>query len=620
MKGDSNRIIGIILIVVISFVYIKFFAPDVSELEAQAQAESADSTSVSIETEQTDIEEQDESKVVLPDSLLIAEKSATFGVFAPASIGENEIVSIENGDIKLDISSKGGKIVAAHIKGYDKIIEGEKSEEIKEELQLLNNKKNKFAYSFILNQGLKVSSEDLYFDVTSQGQGVVLTANLENGAKFIQTYKLGESGYNVDYDVQFTGLSNYLDLSAGGLELNWVNYLEKLEKNADYERNYSTVYFKPADDSADHCSCTGDDTEEPEGKLKWISATNQFFNTSIIAGSSFKSGNFETEVLDGEADALKKVSATVVLPADELSGFNMDMYIGPNKFENLREYDVELTEIVPFGSSIFGTVNRWIIRPIFNFFSKYFNNLGIAIILLTLVVKLALYPLQYKMIHSQAKMGVLKPKLAALKEKHPDDQQKVQMETMKMYQEYGVNPLGGCMPIVLQMPIWFALYRFFPASIEFRQESFLWATDLSSYDVFASLPFELPFYGDHVSLFTILWAGTTVIYTFYNSKHMDMSANPAMKYMQYFMPIMFLFVFNNYASGLTCYLFFSNVLNIAQTVITKKVISDEKLLNELESNKNKPKKAGGFAARLEKAVAESQKMKEQQEKNKRNKR
>lgn len=619
MKGDSNRIIGIILIVVISFVYIKFFAPDVSELEAQAQAETADSSSVNIEAEQA--EDVSEELIVenLPDSVLIAEKASTFGVFAPASVGSNEIISIENADLKLDISSKGGKIVAAHIKGYDKVLEGENNEEIKEELQLLNNAKNKFAYEFILNQGLKVSSEDLYFQTEVKGNEVVLTANLDTGAKFVQSYKLGDAGYNVDYDVQLTGLSNYLDLSAGGLKLNWVNYLEKLEKNSDYERNYSTVYFKPADDSADHCSCTGSDTEEPEGKLKWISATNQFFNTSMIAGSTFKSGTFETEVFDGESDVLKKVSATVVLPSEELSGFNMDMYIGPNKFENLREYDVELTEIVPFGSSIFGTVNRWIIRPVFNFFSKYFNNLGIAIILLTLVVKLALYPLQYKMIHSQAKMGVLKPKLAALKEKHPNDQQKVQMETMKMYQEYGVNPLGGCMPIVLQMPIWFALYRFFPASIEFRQESFLWATDLSSYDVFASLPFEIPFYGDHVSLFTILWAGTTVIYTFYNSRHMDMSANPAMKYMQYFMPIMFLFVFNNYASGLTTYLFFSNVLNIAQTVITKKVISDEKLMNELESNKNKPKKAGGFAARLEKAVAESQKMKEQQEKNKRKK-
>lgn len=617
MKGDSNRIIGIILIVIISFVYLKFFAPTVDQLEAQDQAVTADSTGTELVVDlEEGMEEADSIKVVLSDSAAILANSNTFDIFAPASVGTSEIVSIENDVIKIDLDTKGGRIVSAWIKDYKRVIEGDKSEEIKENLYLLENEKNKFTYEFILNKGLKVQSEDLYFSASGSGQSLTLTANFDNGASFVQTYKLEEGSYNVDYNVQVLGLSNYLDLSAGGIRLNWVNYLSKLEKNETYERNYSTIYFKPAEDSADHCSCTGDDSESPEGKLKWISATNQFFNTSIIADTYFESGNFETEVLGEESEALKIVAASVVLPAENLNDFAMDMYIGPNQFENLQAYDVELTDIVPFGSSIFGTVNRWIIRPIFNFFNRYFNNLGIAIILLTLVVKLALYPLQYRMIHSQSKMGVLKPKLAALKEKYPDDSQKVQMETMKMYQEYGVNPLGGCMPIVLQMPIWFALYRFFPASIEFRQKGFLWASDLSSYDVFASLPFEIPFYGDHVSLFTILWAGTTVIYTFYNSRHMDMSTNPAMKYMQYFMPIMFLFVFNNYAAGLTCYLFFSNVLNITQTVVTKRVISDEKLLKELEGNKNKPKKKGGFASRLEKAVGEAQKMKEQQEKNK----
>ena len=617
MKGDSNRIIGIILIVIISFVYLKFFAPTVDQLEAQDQAVTADSTGTELVVDlEEGMEEADSIKVVLSDSAAILANANTFDIFAPASVGTSEIVSIENDVIKIDLDTKGGRIVSAWIKDYKRVIEGDKSEEIKETLYLLENEKNKFTYEFILNKGLKVQSEDLYFSASGSGQSLTLTANFDNGASFVQTYKLEEGSYNVDYNVQVLGLSNYLDLSAGGIRLNWVNYLSKLEKNETYERNYSTIYFKPAEDSADHCSCTGDDSESPEGKLKWISATNQFFNTSIIADTYFESGNFETEVLGEESKALKIVAASVVLPAENLNDFAMDMYIGPNQFENLQAYDVELTDIVPFGSSIFGTVNRWIIRPIFNFFNRYFNNLGIAIILLTLVVKLALYPLQYRMIHSQSKMGVLKPKLAALKEKYPDDSQKVQMETMKMYQEYGVNPLGGCMPIVLQMPIWFALYRFFPASIEFRQKGFLWASDLSSYDVFASLPFEIPFYGDHVSLFTILWAGTTVIYTFYNSRHMDMSTNPAMKYMQYFMPIMFLFVFNNYAAGLTCYLFFSNVLNITQTVVTKRVISDEKLLKELEGNKNKPKKKGGFASRLEKAVGEAQKMKEQQEKNK----
>ena len=227
--------------------------------------------------------------------------------------------------------------------------------------------------------------------------------------------------------------------------------------------------------------------------------------------------------------------------------------------------------------------------------------------MLIFILKMLLYPLMYKMLHSQAKMGLLKPKIAGIKEKYPDDSQKVQVETMKMYREYGVSPLGGCMPMILQMPIWYALFRFFPASITFRQEPFLWATDLSSYDALINLPFSIPAFGSHLSLFTLLWAVTTIIYSYYNMRHMDMYANPAMKYIQYFMPVTFLFFFNTYASGLTCYMFFSNVFNIAQTVITKKfVFQDEKLQKELDEHKAKPKKAGGFGSRLEEAMKQQQ--------------
>ena len=230
-----------------------------------------------------------------------------------------------------------------------------------------------------------------------------------------------------------------------------------------------------------------------------------------------------------------------------------------------------------------------------------------------------LFPLTYKMLYSQSKMGALKPQIAKVREKYKDDAQQQQMETMKMYREFGVNPLGGCMPMVLQMPIWFALYRFFPASIEFRQASFLWAHDLSSFDVFTLLPLDIPFYGAHISLFTILWAIATVGYTVYNSRNMDMSQmnNPAMKYMQYFMPVMFLFFFNNFASGLTCYLLFSSVFNILQTLITKNVIiNQDKVKAQLERNKQKPKKKGGFQQRLEQAMKQQQQIQEQRQQQK----
>jgi YidC/Oxa1 family membrane protein insertase len=290
------------------------------------------------------------------------------------------------------------------------------------------------------------------------------------------------------------------------------------------------------------------------------------------------------------------------------------MYVGPNDFEAMKAMGQELEDVIPYGWSIFGTINRWIIRPVFAFFSTYLGSLGVAIIILTFVIKLALYPLTYKMLHSQAKMAALKPEIAKIKEKNKDDSSAQQMETMKLYREFGVNPLGGCMPMVLQMPIWFALYRFFPASIEFRQESFLWAKDLSTYDVFLELPFYIPAYGSHVSLFTLLWAISLFGYTMYNMRNMDtsmMQSNPMMKYMQYLMPVMFLFFLNSYSSGLTCYLLFSNIFNISQTAITKSFIfNDEKIKAELNRNKEKPKKKSGFRARLEKAMEEQRKIQE----------
>jgi len=346
--------------------------------------------------------------------------------------------------------------------------------------------------------------------------------------------------------------------------------------------------------------------------LKWVAHANQFFNSSLIADTRFNGGVMSTEMLDETSDDLKILRTTLDIPlqGSEKEEIGMTMYLGPNDFEELRSFNVNLEDVIPFGRSIFGTINRWVIRPVFNWLSSFVANKGIVILLLTLLVKLALYPLTYKMLHSQAKMSVLKPQLAGLREKYKDDTQKQQMETMKIYREYGVSPLGGCLPMVAQMPIWFALYRFFPASIEFRQAGFLWATDLSSYDVLVNLPFEIPFYGAHVSLFTLLWAGTTVLYTYYNMKFMDMGAmggNPMFKYMQYFMPVMFLFFFNNYASGLALYLFFSNVFNIGLTLGTKKYIfDDERIMAELHLNKEKPKKRSGFSERLEKAMKEQQ--------------
>ncbi|MEL7020148.1 MAG: membrane protein insertase YidC, partial [Bacteroidota bacterium] len=443
---------------------------------------------------------------------------------------------------------------------------------------------------------------------------ITFRADAGDGRFFEQKYTIKPNSYAIDYDVDLSKLGNAVAANAENIELQWVNYLDRLERNSSYERNYSSVYYKAVDDDPTYCSCTSDDKEViDDERVKWVSHSNQFFNTTLMAkgGESFTAATVATEMMDDKAADLKKLSSKVQIPYNGAGGqpFAMQLYVGPNEFDRLQQFDNSLEDIIPFGSSIFGTVNRWLIRPLFNLLSSFIGSAGLVILMLTVIVKLALYPFTYKMLYSQSKMAALKPQITKMGEKFKDNPQEKQMETMKMYQQYGVNPLGGCLPMVAQMPIWFALYRFFPASIEFRQADFLWATDLSSYDVFAYLPFEIPFYGSHVSLFTILWALTTVIYTYYNSRHMDMSAQPAMKYMQYFMPIMFLFFFNNFAAGLTCYLFFSNLFNIAQTLITKEVIIDkDKIAKELEMAKAKPKKKGGFRERLEKAMAEQQRI------------
>lgn len=621
---DKNTLIGFALIFVLLIVWQQFNMPSQEELERQQQIQ--DSIELAQQQEAAQIAEPEETAEVsvqeeiaaLPDSLKEEKLSGLFGPFSAAGSGEEKLITVENELLTLVLTNKGGRIKEVILKEFEKNVLTEDKKEVKEELKLLNDEKNKFEYllpiASLPSGGVRTG--DLFFDVQQSGNEVVFRANAGSGRYFEQKYSLQDNSYRIGYDIKLEGLQSVLANNAEEIELIWHDYLDRIEINHNFERRYSTIYFKPAEEGVDYCSCTSDDVEElTDQRIKWISHSNQFFNSTLIAKESFASGVLETQVLDTDNKDLKKLVSSLKVPYSRSSSdnFAMEFYVGPNEFDRLREVGSDLEDIVPFGWSIFGTVNRWIVRPLFNFLSSFIGSKGIVILVLTFMVKLCLYPLTYRMLYSQSKMGALKPQIEKLKEKVKDPQQQ-QVETMKMYREFGVNPLGGCMPMLLQMPIWIALYRFFPASIEFRQASFLWATDLSSYDVMTYLPFEIPFVGGHISLFTILWAGTTLIYTYYNTKHMDMSANPAMKYMQYLMPIMFLGFFNTYASGLTCYLFFSNLFNIGQTVVTKSYIIDQdKVRAELEENKKKPKKKSGFQERLEAAMKEQQRVQAQRE-------
>ena len=598
----------------------QFLAPSPQELEAQQR--SRDSLARLEQLAETILPGEDAAPAeavtptdapLLTDSARLEQLTGTFGPFASAAVGQADSVVLENDLLKVTFSTKGGRITSVLLKQYHKVRETDAGEEFTNPLYLLEDDKNRFEYILpianVPSGGVRTS--DLYFTPTVDGQTVRMRAATANGGFFEQSYTVSDGSYLIDYDLRFEGLDRTLAQNTPGVQLHWENYLDKIEKNDDYERNYSTVYFKPVDEGSDYCSCTSSDVEEVDDQtVKWVSMSNQFFNSSLIAGSAFRSARLETVMFDGENEDLKKLQADLFLPIDNFGGdtYEMGLYVGPNEFQRLQEIGYDLTDIIPFGRSVFGAINRWAIRPFFDLLDSFIGNKGISILMLTLLVKLLLFPLTYKMLVSQSKMQALKPYLEKAKAKHKDDAQAQQMESMKLYGEYGVSPLGGCLPMLAQMPIWFALYRFFPASITFRQENFLWANDLSTFDNFIQLPFEVPLgFGAHISLFAFLWAVTTLIYTYYNTKHMDYSAQPAMKYMQYIMPVMFLGFFNSFAAGLTSYLLFSNLINIAQTIVAKNFIIDQnKLLAQLEENKKKPKKTSGFRARLEDAMKEQQ--------------
>ena len=556
------------------------------------------------------------------DSSALQENKLKYGAFAPSANGDVREEILENEFIRITFSNKGGIIKDVLLKKHYKTVTDSSGKEGKELIKMLNSSENKFNFLIPVDNTISkvVNTGDLYFTSEKKENTISFKASAGNGAYFEQKYELSPDNYSLKYTINTKDLGSVVPSGTKLLSLQWENHLNKYEKGVQFEQNYSTVYFKEKDERRDYCSCVSDDTKELKDKnIEWVSHVNQFFNSSLIATSvPFSSGIMTTRKTDyNTSEYIKVVTSEIGLPISDLNNgtFAMAMYIGPNEFKRLKAFNNDLEEIIPFGSSIFGSINRWAIRPFFDFLSNYIGSKGIVIILLIFLIKMLLYPLMYKMLYSQAKMGALKPELAHLKEKYKDDMQKQQMETMKIYREYGVSPLGGCLPMLLQMPIWYALFRFFPASITFRQEPFLWASDLSTYDVLFNLGFEIPFFGAHVSLFTLLWAVSTIVYTYYNMQNMDLSANPAMKYVQYLMPVMFLAFFNNYASGLTCYMFFSNLINILQTVVTKNYIFDEaKIRSELLKQKDKPKKKGGFASRLEEAMKQQQAIQEQKKK------
>lgn len=641
MKSNNSTFTGIMLLVLLWLTYSLLTGPTKEEIaEQQAQAQllaDQQENQDSLDQLQTQLKDDQFQQIENDTTLTPQEKDSIqtqlqrdllgsqYGIFTSAAIGTDGQSTLENKKLKITFNKKGGSIAKVEVKGFKQYNHLTEDPYDKEPLVLMDNVNNRFSYYIPLNGATKgdISTGDLYFEPTLSGNTLSMRAYANDRSQYIEQKYTIKDNYTLDYQLNLEGINASMPRDKN-ITLDWYTYVRKIEKNPYYEKTMTTVYFKNKDEGFDYCECRTTNEELLEEQVEWVSQSQQFFNASLFSkeGTTFKSANVGSVVVDDNEAFLKILESKIeILTRDQKSAaYDMQFYIGPNKYNELAEMGNEFERIIPFGWSIFGFISRSVIRPLFNFFALFISNYGIIILLLTFLIRLVLFPLQYKMILNGVKMGVMKPEMEAMRAKHKDDAAGMQAAQMKMYQEFGLNPLGGCLPMLLTMPIWIALYRFFPSSISFRQESFLWADDLVSYDSifdFGYVPFLYDIYGDHVSLFTLLWMISMFAFLWYNSKQMDMTAGGGanmkmMKYMQFAFPVLFFFALNSWAAGLTAYMLFSNLLNIAQTFITKNVLINkdklrEELLEKKRNYKEEPNKKKGFMAKYQDLLSEQQK-------------
>ncbi|MBK9525891.1 MAG: membrane protein insertase YidC [Bacteroidetes bacterium] len=514
---DKNSIIGLSIIGLLIVGYSIFTQPSKEELAAarhkqdsiaalQVQEKAMDTIQ---QTAVVPVNAADSSLIIPNDSILAHNEKQQFGDFYEAANGTEQLLTLENTKIKVEISSKGGRIRAIELKDY-KSWQGNP-------VRLFSSDSSVFNLT-LSAQNRIINTEALFFQASgSDGNKKSVTMRLPAGDKrYIEyVYTLEDDSYLVDYKINVVGLQDLISQNAGYINLDWKDQLIREEQSLSSEREASTVYYRFAEEDVDFISYTTDEKQSLKTKVKWISFKQHFFNVTLIAENSFDSPVVET-FTEKDKDYVKSMSASFALPYErkQVQSYNMRFYAGPNHYQTLKKIDdLNLEKLIPLGWGIFGWVNKYLVIPTFNFLNSFDINYGIIILLLTVLVRIILLPLTYGSFKSQAKMKVLQPEMAEINEKFKDDAMKKQQEVMGLYKKAGVNPLGGCIPGLLQLPILIAMFRFFPASIELRQEPFLWAHDLSTYDSILNLPFTIPFYGAHVSLFTLLMTVSTLIYT-----------------------------------------------------------------------------------------------------------
>ena len=535
--------------------------------------------------------------------------SSRYGIFAGAAKGEDGFVTLENNKIKLIISNKGGKVYSARLKDYrtyDSL-----------PLILFSGDSTIFGFNFFTADNKAVQTNDLYFKPVSEEKAYVVTSKPESVSLRLMAgedhyieykYTLAPDKYMVDFDVTFKSMENIIAANQKSLTLDWKMYVPQQERGRQNEENYSDITYKfYQDDVAYLKQRQSKELEEIDitTKLSWVAFQDQFFSSVIISNDFFLNGSISSTRTLTSSKYMRFNTSELGVPFNQVASnaISMKLYYGPNSFTILKKEGLELEKLVFLGKNIIGWINRFAIIPIFNWLNNYFVNYGLIILILTLIIKIVLFPLTFKSFQSTAKMQVLKPQVEELGKKFPkkEDAMKKQQATMDLYKRAGVNPMGGCLPMLLQMPILFAMFRFFPVSIELRQEHFLWATDLSTYDSILTLPFTIPMYGSHVSLFTLLMTASTLL-TMKMQGSTPGSDQPGMKLMMYMMPVMFMLILNNFSSGLTYYYFLANMITFGQNIISKRFVNPDALLATLEENKKKPVKKSKWQQRLEAAA------------------
>lgn len=595
---DRNTLTGLFLMGLILVLYSLWFPSNNPDPKGSTQGPSEDTLLVSKDTAAKTLL-QNRNSEARPTEAGTTESpmdSATLlSPFGQHLQGNPETYTLRNQNLELTFNAKGGALNQAKILGY-KTYAGDS-------LKLFDGNSLKMSYAMITGDKVWNSSQ-LYFQPVHDADPRSLTLQVDFGPdksgapqQILHRYRLDSAGYRLNFSVQFVNMEGLIRNDYTTME--WACIAPAQERDISEERRLMEVYYRFPGEDPDYMSMSSPNEENLNNNLEWISFRQKFFCAVLGAEDHFDRAQIKGEASkqDGQT-GMYRAELTLDHRANASKPFAMWMYLGPNHFQTLKAQDCGLEKQIPLGWGIFGWVNRFIVIPVFNWLNSFHWNYGLIILILTLIIKIILFPLTYKSLISGAKMKVLKPEIDQLKEKFEKDPTRMQSEQMKLFQKAGVNPLGGCLPMLMQLPILIALFNFFPASIELRQQAFLWADDLSSYDSIADLPFSIPFYGAHVSLFTLLMTASTLLYTRMSNQMSGVTGQ--MKVMGYVMPLMFIPVLNSYSAALSYYYFLANMVSFGQQWIVRRFfINEDSLLKQIEENKKKPVKKSSFQQKME---------------------